>query len=102
MTMNIALTDDLQRLLRERVENGQFPSEEAVIKEALERFFTNEPVTGRAARSLEAQTPSERTPGPFIEDEMTMPPVELPRTGREIACICIGDAARQPDLFPGE
>ena len=27
--MNIALTDDLQRLLRMKVENGQFPNEEA-------------------------------------------------------------------------
>jgi hypothetical protein len=33
--MNIALTDDLQRLLRKKVENGQFPNEEAFIEQAL-------------------------------------------------------------------
>ena len=35
--MSIALTDDLQRLLRKKVENGQFPNEEAVVEEALRR-----------------------------------------------------------------
>ena len=37
--MNIALTDDLQRLLRKKVENGQFPNEEAVVEEALRLFL---------------------------------------------------------------
>jgi Arc/MetJ-type ribon-helix-helix transcriptional regulator len=37
--MNIALTDDLHQLLPSKVENGQFPNEEAVVKEALKRFL---------------------------------------------------------------
>jgi Arc/MetJ-type ribon-helix-helix transcriptional regulator len=44
--MNIALTDDLQRLLRKKVENGQFPNEEAVVEQALRRFLTEEPDQG--------------------------------------------------------
>ena len=38
--MNIALTDDLQRLLRRKIENGQFPDEEAVVREASEAAFS--------------------------------------------------------------
>ncbi len=41
--MNIALTDDLQRLLRKRVENGQFPDEAAAVREALRTYLTGEP-----------------------------------------------------------
>ncbi len=44
--MNIALTDDLQRLLRKKVENGQFPNEEAVVEQALRSFLTEEPDQG--------------------------------------------------------
>ena len=44
--MNIAVTDDLQRLLRKKVENGQFPNEEAVVEQALRRFLTEEPDQG--------------------------------------------------------
>src|SRR3954447_15917593 len=43
MMMNIALTDDLQRLLRKKVENGQFPNEEAVVEEALRHFLIEQP-----------------------------------------------------------
>ena len=45
--MNIALTDDLQRLLRRKVENGQFPNEEAVVEEALRLFLVEEPDNGQ-------------------------------------------------------
>jgi Arc/MetJ-type ribon-helix-helix transcriptional regulator len=36
--MNIALSDDLERLLTKKVKNGQFPNEEAVVEQALRRF----------------------------------------------------------------
>ena len=49
--MNIALTDDLQRLLRKKVENGQFPNEEAVIEQALRLFLIEEPDNGRPPMS---------------------------------------------------
>jgi Arc/MetJ-type ribon-helix-helix transcriptional regulator len=45
--MNIALTDDLQRRLRKKVENGQFPNEEAVVEEALRLFLIEEPDNGQ-------------------------------------------------------
>jgi Arc/MetJ-type ribon-helix-helix transcriptional regulator len=45
--MNIALTDDLERLLRKKVENGQFPSEQAVVEQALRLFLVEEPDHGQ-------------------------------------------------------
>ena len=49
--MNIALTDDLQRLLRKKVENGQFPNEEAVVEQALRLFLVEEPDNGQPLAS---------------------------------------------------
>ena len=99
--MNIALTDDLQRLLRRKVENGQFPDEEAVVREAVRIYLTRDarerPQTDRAA-----QGPEQRTPGPFLADDMVLPPVTLPRSGAEGVCSCRDDATRLPDRFPGE
>jgi len=100
--MNIAFTDDLQRLLRKKVENGQFPSEEAVVKEALKRFLIEEPFQASSRTSSKTEILKERLPGPFIEDETVLAPVELPRPGREIACSYLREATRQPSPFPGE
>lgn len=36
--MNIPLTEDLKDFVRRKVESGQFPSEDAVLQEALRRF----------------------------------------------------------------
>jgi len=102
MTMIIGLTDDLQRLLRKKVENGQFPSEEAVVKEALRQFLIEKPFQGASRTSAATEILEERLPGPFTEDQTMLAPVELPRPGQEIACFFIRDASRQPDLFPGE
>jgi len=99
--INIALTDDLQRLLRSKVENGEFPNEEAVVEEALKCFLTQEPSHGRPQLSSLTENLEARVPGPFIEDEAALAPVELPRLGREIACSYLHDATRQPNLFPG-
>ena len=41
--VNIALTDDLQRLVRKKIENGQFPNEQAVVEQALRLFLIKEP-----------------------------------------------------------
>jgi Arc/MetJ-type ribon-helix-helix transcriptional regulator len=41
--MNIALTDDLECLLRKKVENGQFPDVQAVIEQALRLFLIEQP-----------------------------------------------------------
>jgi Arc/MetJ-type ribon-helix-helix transcriptional regulator len=100
--MHIALTDDLERLLKKRVENGQFPNEEAVVKEALTRFLIEEPSRGSPRTRLATEILEERLPGPFIEDPMVLAPMELPRAGREIACSSPRGGTRQPTLFPGE
>ena len=99
--MNIALTNELQRLLRRKVENGQFPDEEAVVREAVRIYLTGEAqVLPRT--NTGAQAPEQRTPGPFLADDMVLPPVTLPRSGVEGTCPCRDDATRWPDRFPGE
>jgi hypothetical protein len=50
--LNIALTDDLQRLVRARVENGQFPNEQAVIEGALRVFLVEQPDLGKDPTSF--------------------------------------------------
>jgi hypothetical protein len=100
--MNIALTDDLQRLLRKQVETGQFPDEEAVVHEALRRFLAPDPSHGRPQTSTPTGVLEVRLPGPFLTDEAAPAPVELPRPGREIAGSPRPAARRQPTLFPGE
>ena len=64
--MNIALSDELQRLLRRKVDNGEFPNEEAVVVEALEYFLLQEPPEGRRPTSSPTEIIEERLPGPFI------------------------------------
>jgi hypothetical protein len=49
-----------------------------------------------------AQHQDRRTPGPFIEDEMVLPPMTLPRPGSEVAGSCLDDATRLTVRFPGE
>jgi Arc/MetJ-type ribon-helix-helix transcriptional regulator len=100
--MNIALADDLQRLLREKVANGQFPSEEAAVKEALTRFLTEEAMRGNPHTSSRVEGRPGRDPGPFLEDETVLAPLELRGAGCEIACSYLRDVLRQPDRFPGE
>ena len=99
--MNIALTDDLQRLLRKKVENGQFPDEEAVVCEALRTYLTGEPQV-HPETSAAVLRQDRGTPGPFIEDEMVLAPMTLPRPGSEVAGPYPVDATRLPDRFPGE
>jgi hypothetical protein len=99
--MNIALTDDLQQLLRKKVENGQFPDEEAVVCEALRAYLAGEPQV-HPQTGTQVQRQDQRTPGPFIEDEMVLPPMSLPRPGSEVAYSWLVDATRFPDRFPGE
>jgi Arc/MetJ-type ribon-helix-helix transcriptional regulator len=36
--MNISLTNDLHNFVRQKVDSGEFPSEEAVLQEAVRRF----------------------------------------------------------------
>jgi hypothetical protein len=100
--MNIALTDDLRQLIRRSVETGQFPDEEAVVCEALKQFLVPESPQGRSQTGPAAEIPGGRLPGPFLEDETALVPIEVPRPGREIVSPPASIAARQPTLFPGE
>jgi Arc/MetJ-type ribon-helix-helix transcriptional regulator len=85
--MNIALTDDLQRLLRKQVENGTFPNEEAVVEEALRLFLNRKPEKGHPQTSDATEPETERLPGPFIEDETVLAPEDLARTGQEVVLL---------------
>src|SRR5262245_37054605 len=49
--MSIARRDDLQRLLRKKVENGRFPNEQAVVEQALRPFLIEEPDQGQTSMS---------------------------------------------------
>src|SRR3954471_12479014 len=99
--MNVVLTDDLQRLLRSKVENGDFPNEEAVVEEAVKCFLARELSRGGRQGHSPTEILEGRVPGPFLEDQTALAPVELPRTGREVACSSLPDGTRRPTLFPG-
>jgi putative addiction module CopG family antidote len=46
--MNVSLTNDLRDFVRQKVESGQFPSEEAVLQEAVRRYRQEEEGSGAA------------------------------------------------------
>ena len=49
--MIIALTDDLQRLLQKKLDDGQFPNEEAVIEERSDVFSSKNQVSSAESRA---------------------------------------------------
>ncbi|MGO8900899.1 MAG: hypothetical protein ACLQU5_21475 [Isosphaeraceae bacterium] len=100
--MNVALTDDLERLLRKVVEDGQFPNEEAVVQQALRSFLVEDPTQGSSQKSFATEIQEERLPGPFIEDDTALGAIELPRDGREVTNSTLLEPMRLPDRFPGE
>ena len=56
--MNVSLTNDLRDFVRQKVESGRFPSEEAVLQEAVRRFLQEEQDGSRAA-AAEMTTPED-------------------------------------------
>jgi hypothetical protein len=100
--MDIALTDDLQRLLRKRVEDGLFASEEAAIETALKVFLIEGPNEEHSQTRSVTEPEEGRLPGPFIADGAVCAPVDLPRSGQHVTCRFLHDVTRQPDIFPGE
>jgi hypothetical protein len=100
--MIIALTDDLQELLRRKVANGHFPDEEAVVKEALRQFLTGGSPQGPPPTGHALGLEEERLPGPFLEAETGVPPANLLRPGQGIARTLLHAARREPDRAPGE
>ena len=99
--MNVALTDDLQRLLRKKVEDGQFPIEEAVVQQALRSFLVEDLAEGSPQKSCATESQKERLPGPFIEDDADRGAFELPRDGHAVTSSTLLKPMRMPDLFPG-
>jgi putative addiction module CopG family antidote len=51
--MNVSLTDELKDFVKKKIENGQYPSEEAVIEAALKRFRDLENESRTAVRTLD-------------------------------------------------
>jgi len=100
--MSIVLTDDLQQLLSNKVANGQFPDEEAVVKEALRQFLFGELLQGRPPTCNAPEIQMERLPGPFLEDESVVAPADLLVPDRGIARTTVDAARRLPDRLPGE
>ena len=100
--INLELRSDLQLRIRRKVETGEFPSEEAVVEQALECFLTQEPPHAHYGASSLPQILVARIPGPFLEDDAALPPVDLPRPGRPLSLAYRHVARRQPGLFPGE
>jgi Arc/MetJ-type ribon-helix-helix transcriptional regulator len=100
--MNIALTDDLQQLLRRKVASGRFPDEAGVVKEALRHFLTEGTSQGHPSTSHTLELDQERLPGPFLEDETVFAPVDLPRPGQALARTAEPVGRRQPDGVSGE
>jgi hypothetical protein len=100
--LHIAFADDLRRLVRKKVESGQFPSEEAVVVEALKRFLLEGAPERYSRPGRATEFPEGRLSGPFIEDEMVLAPGDFPRSGHEVECMFIHEITRQPDIFPGE
>jgi hypothetical protein len=100
---DVILPDDLQQALISRVERGQFPSPEALIEKALRWFLIERP----AQEALETDRTTEpqpgRRPSPFILDEGTFGPGDIPRSGgQKVRCRFLPDEQRWPDRFPGE
>jgi Arc/MetJ-type ribon-helix-helix transcriptional regulator len=56
--MNVSLSNELYDFVRKKVESGQFPSEEAVLEEAVRRF-RQEDQDGRAANDTEISKPED-------------------------------------------
>jgi putative addiction module CopG family antidote len=56
--MNVSLTNDLRNFVRQKVESGEFPSEEAVLQEAVRRF-SQEDQNGRYAGEDQEATPED-------------------------------------------
>jgi putative addiction module CopG family antidote len=40
--MNVSLTDELKDFVRKKIQNGQYPSEDAVVESALKRLRDQE------------------------------------------------------------
>jgi putative addiction module CopG family antidote len=51
--MNVSLTDELNDFVRKKIQNGQYPSEDAVVEAALKRLRDQEDESSKKAPTLE-------------------------------------------------
>jgi putative addiction module CopG family antidote len=51
--MNVALTDELKDFVRKKIQNGQYPSEDAVVEAALKRLRDQEDESSKKSPTLE-------------------------------------------------
>jgi Arc/MetJ-type ribon-helix-helix transcriptional regulator len=101
--LSITLPEEIQRLLRSRVESGQFPSQQALIEAALRSFLIEEYAQETPERDRATEPRPKRLPSPFILDEWAFGPGEIPRRpGREVDCVFLRGEKRRPDRYPGE
>ncbi len=100
---HVVLSDDLQRALISKVESGEFPSLEALVEAALRWFLIEKPAREASERDRAAEPRPGRLPSPFILDEWTFGPGDIPRSGgRKVGCRFLHGEKRWPDRFPGE
>jgi putative addiction module CopG family antidote len=52
--MNVSLTNDLRNFVRQKVKSGEYPSEEAVLQEAVRRFRQEDQNGGYAGEDKKA------------------------------------------------
>ena len=57
--MNVSLGNELSDFVRQKVESGAFPSEEAVLQEAVRRFHQEDQNGGRRAGNAECAVPDD-------------------------------------------
>ena len=100
---DVILPDDLQRALISRMESGQFASQEALIEEALRSFLIGKPAQESPEEDRATEPQPGRRPSPFILDEGTFGPGDIPRSGgQKVRCRFLPEEQRWPDRFPGE
>ncbi len=68
--MNVTLTDEFRDFVRQKVESGEFPNEEAVLQEALRRFRRAEDPRVPPTRSSLRPTRSTTTQSPTVQREI--------------------------------
>lgn len=97
--MDVTLENDLKSWVEQKVQSGEFPTEQAVVEAALRQFRSSDRDGGTA--TMPAQQRS-RAPGPFLPDDALGAPCDLPRPGRARSVGVRSGSSRLPDLFPGE
>ena len=106
--MNVSLTKDLRNFVRQKVESGEFPSEEAVLQEAVRRFRHHDQNGGRAGDTEKAvpRTSSITSSSPLSPERRTTPSPwkrsckRLPRSQDSMARVVIEGRRTNASKWP--